>query len=295
LKIPTLKRLIELAGEDNSLRRALLKEEIITTRSSFDVHPFTFNGYSGENIIVHPDKSPYVVLSAHYDVHGESLGANDNTSSLVVLEAVNRYLNKNPLQNMGVQIVYFDLEEFQGNEDEENLSGVLGSQAYVRDILEYHNTIGILNLDMVGVGLNYCMWGALPEMTDESLLVWSLQKTMNELGQNGYMVEYIENCCSDHESFYVARKHFGIDAITLMATDKKDSYLLKLQSKLVESGDLSLKFPNITSKIVQNTSAVKFAHNGFDTVDRISEMSLLRTYQLVIGTLQTMDNSIELG
>lgn len=71
-----------------------------------------------------------------------SPGANDNGSGVAVLMAAAEALVREPLTQTQVDIIFFSAEE----------SGLIGSEAYVKEHRERLNGAAVLNLDMVGSG-----------------------------------------------------------------------------------------------------------------------------------------------
>ncbi len=113
-----------------------------------------------------PQATKRVVLSAHWDTRPFAdrdtaaalknkpiLGADDSGSAMGMLLEMARQLQTTPLSNMGVDIVFFDAEDY-GNPvegaDPEEKSWCLGSQHWASNLpLNYVVNYGI-NLDMAG-------------------------------------------------------------------------------------------------------------------------------------------------
>jgi len=136
--------------------------------------PITANAYNGtllhgQNIIgvFNPDARRRILLAAHWDSrpyadhdpdHANRRkpidGANDGASGTAVLLEIARQLRLNPVE-IGVDIVFFDLEDYGEPQDERTRSGddfwCLGSQEWVKNphVKNYQAQYGIL-LDMVG-------------------------------------------------------------------------------------------------------------------------------------------------
>ncbi len=132
--------------------------------------PFEATAYTGEvlkstNIIgsYNPDHPKRVVLMAHWDSRpisdydaDESLqkkpvpGADDGASGVGVLLEIARLLEKNPI-NLGVDIIFFDAEDYGESQAEDITSWCLGSQHWGKNlhVSNYNARFGIL-LDMVG-------------------------------------------------------------------------------------------------------------------------------------------------
>jgi hypothetical protein len=80
-----------------------------------------------------------ILLGAHYDTVARSPGADDNTTSVATILEVARLLAQQPMPRT-LQLAFFDLEE----------AGLLGSQAYVRQMPAAPTLEGAILLDMIG-------------------------------------------------------------------------------------------------------------------------------------------------
>ena len=124
---------------------------------------------NGQNIVgvFNPEARKRILLAAHWDSRPYADhdpdpanrrtpidGANDGASGVAVLLEVARQLRLNPVE-IGVDIVFFDLEDYGAPQDERTQSGddfwCLGSQAWAKNqhVKNYQAQYGIL-LDMVG-------------------------------------------------------------------------------------------------------------------------------------------------
>ena len=124
----------------------------------------------GYNIIgsFNPDTAKRMFLCAHYDTRPIAdskladptrynepiLGADDGGSGVGALLEIARLLHENPFPEMGVDLVFFDLEDNgdpNGKTLEDSYSWALGSQHWARSphVQGYSPKFGIL-LDMVG-------------------------------------------------------------------------------------------------------------------------------------------------
>ncbi len=169
-----------VTGSDGAKR---VKTWIIAQFKRFGVETieqnFTATVYTGAklpatNIIarINPQATLRILLSAHWDSRPFAdkdsdstqqkrpiLGADDSASSLAMLLELARQLQANPLSNVGVDIVFFDAEDY-GNptppktEEEErlqNLTWCLGSQHWAKNPHIPANSFRYgVNLDMAG-------------------------------------------------------------------------------------------------------------------------------------------------
>ena len=132
-------------------------------KQTFDAKLYTGAEFQGTNIIARykPEVKERVLLCAHWDsrimADKDSVrmddaipGANDGASGVGVLLEIARIINENPIP-MGVDIIFFDLED-QGNDNGDfAYTWGLGSQYWAKNLHEkpYKIKYGIL-LDMVG-------------------------------------------------------------------------------------------------------------------------------------------------
>ncbi|HEY9489252.1 MAG TPA: M28 family peptidase [Chryseosolibacter sp.] len=143
------------------------------TIQNFQAENYTGRKLDLKNIIAtfNPDKSKRILLAAHWDTRPFSdkdpekpnatfQGANDGASGVGVLLEIARILSDNPLPEAGVDIIFFDGEDWGEREGEQGSHDVpdglqewwcLGSQHWAKNKHKpnYSAYYGIL-LDMVG-------------------------------------------------------------------------------------------------------------------------------------------------
>lgn len=137
----------------------------------FRTRVYTKQVLNGKNIIsvFNPEASKRIVLGAHWDSRPYADhdpdpanrrkpidGANDGASGVGVLMELARLLHQQPLsKNLGIDIIFFDLEDYGPHNDERTAGDddmwALGSQHWARNPHKpgYKAQFGIL-LDMVG-------------------------------------------------------------------------------------------------------------------------------------------------
>lgn len=94
-----------------------------------------------------------MILGSHYDSKAGSPGANDNASGTSVLLELAKYFRyKNT--NAGLTFAFFGSEEKVGSHSADHH---FGSRYYVRSMsaLDKSQTVGMINIDMIGVGSNF--------------------------------------------------------------------------------------------------------------------------------------------
>jgi hypothetical protein len=143
--------------------------------------------FEGENIVARLGSgSNRLVLGAHFDAAGESSGANDNASGVAVLLGI-----VDRLQGLewdySVDVVFFDQEE----------TGLYGSASYIQKFVIPQRYIGMINLDVVGVGDEIYV-GPVGGGDDQRLMP-VLRRAAKTL--NAPLVEKADYPPSDHLSF----------------------------------------------------------------------------------------------
>ncbi|MEM9831850.1 MAG: M28 family peptidase [Bacteroidota bacterium] len=139
---------------------------------SFEATAYNGTTLNLSNIIAtyQPDRSKRILLAAHWDTRPYAdkdsvrteepiLGANDGASGVAVLLEMARMMNRDSLPDVGVDIIFFDGEDYGEPEDYDELQPessqqvywCLGSQHWAKNKHEprYSAYYGIL-LDMVG-------------------------------------------------------------------------------------------------------------------------------------------------
>ncbi|PHN03614.1 DUF4910 domain-containing protein [Flavilitoribacter nigricans] len=136
-------------------------DEVI--RQDFTAQAYNGETLNGTNIIARykPEIAERILLCAHYDTRHIAdkdtvdqdqpiLGADDGASGVAVLLEIARQLQTNPIP-MGVDLVFFDAEDYGADTGGQTESWGLGSQYWANNLHEsdYQVKYGIL-LDMVG-------------------------------------------------------------------------------------------------------------------------------------------------
>lgn len=155
-------------GSESKLKaEKWIQDQLREAGAEVSVHELTYRGKQSEssetfrNIIgrIRPSESRRVMVGTHYDTRAWAdrdprmelrstpiIGANDGASGVaVMLEMARAWKADPPL--VGVDLIFFDGEEFGQNNDVED--HLVGSNAWVRDHPEYKPEWGVV-LDMVG-------------------------------------------------------------------------------------------------------------------------------------------------
>lgn len=159
-----------------------------------------------------PEKSRRILLTAHWDTRpfsdedplkpGSTFdGADDGASGVGVLLEIARILKNVPLENIGVDIVLFDAEDW-GNSDIGD-SYCLGSQYWARNFSGKYKPYFGINLDMVGAaGARFCREGFSTQYAAAYV-----NKVWNAAARSGYssyfLMEDVPGVIDDH--YYVSQ------------------------------------------------------------------------------------------
>lgn len=122
-------------------RRDILKNLLAMCDIAYEVEPFEDGFYSGENIIVSLTNSKtYTLLVGHYDIFGDSLGINDNTTSIASLISMILKIKGSNIPMKPIKILFSDLEE----------NGMRGSAHFAK--MHREEIKEAIVLDIVGYG-----------------------------------------------------------------------------------------------------------------------------------------------
>lgn len=160
------------------------------------------------------NKNNRIVLASHWDSRPMAdedtqrqnepiLAANDGASGVGVLLEIARILKANPLNNIGIDIVFFDIED-DGVPEVPN-SYCLGSQYWSRHLpyATYSPRYGVL-LDMVGAK-NATFYQELNSMTFAPSVVLNIWNNAATLGYSNFFIgEQTQNAITD-DHFYVSQ------------------------------------------------------------------------------------------
>lgn len=128
---------------------AWIKEQMRLFGIPCQYQTYPVNGKSYRNVVCHlkVGRSDRVILGAHYDVHGNQKGADDNASGVAGLIEIARILSqeKTKLPN-NVEFVFYTLQEAPYYQTE-----FMGSQVHAKSILaEKEHIQAVYVLEMIG-------------------------------------------------------------------------------------------------------------------------------------------------
>lgn len=199
---------------------SLEKYKFKTTRQPFEAKTFDGKTLKAENIIgsFNPDAKKRILLSAHWDSrpfndketkdttkYKPIDGANDAGSGVGVLLEVARIIAQSPEKlNVGVDIIFFDAEDYgqtEGSKNQKTDTWCLGSQHWAKNKhkADYTAYYGVL-LDMVGAkGAEFHFEGYSMEYAKE--LTTRFWQIANQLGYKNFKQNEVGAITDDH--YYV--------------------------------------------------------------------------------------------
>lgn len=145
-----------LENKTRQQRGVIIKKFLKEISVPYRLHKFSQAGLRpGENIIVDfllaKDKTAKKILvTGHYDVWGNSAGANDNGSSVAVLMELIKRTKKSENLGKNIRFVFFDWEETL-------MFNHKGSSYYVKDF-GTGDIASVYNMEMVGAGDMVLLW-----------------------------------------------------------------------------------------------------------------------------------------
>ena len=221
-----------------------LKEKLLQYTPEVIIQDFKTRVYSGEvlngkNIIAtfNPDAKARIMLCAHWDSRPYAdhdpdpakrnepvMGANDGASGVGVLLEVARIIKDNK-PNVGVDIVFFDLEDYGPHQDKQNEAANehwgLGSQHWSRNPHKpYYRARFVILLDMVGApGARFRKEGfSMYYAPDKVKKVWDIAKG---LGYQDYFPDETGGYINDDH--YFINEIIKIPAIDIIHLDPESS------------------------------------------------------------------------
>jgi len=245
------------AGADSRARRQAITDALSAARIEYRLEEFMFPRFSGTDIVVDVSaKTPAktLLVGAHYDRVAVGQGAVDNASSCAVLLELLTVLKANPMENISIRAVFFDLEE----------SGLVGSQAYLAAVTDKQSFSGGINLDIFGYGNTIFATTS----SADGKLAHALETAAKDLSMPVRVVEPRQYPASDHRSMMNA----GIETLGLALIDGKeiDPILQRSQPE-----------PRILTII----------HTPRDTMENIRPEDMEKAYPVIEKTLRLMDET----
>ncbi len=252
-----------------------LKEfNAVVIEQDFKAQAYTGTTLNGTNIIgqFNPTAKRRIVLAAHWDTRHITdndpdearrneavMGADDGASGVGVLLEVAKQLGQFPIENLGVDIVFFDAEDYGESGGDDRESWALGSQHWSKNfhVNGYRAEYGIL-LDMVG-GKNARFPIEAVSATYAPDVVRKVWKLAQGMGFSDYFsAQNVEGLTDDHYFVNTIAKIPMIDIINL-PTDTEQTF-------------------------------VKHWHTTNDTMENIDKRTLRAVGQVVLAVLYNEAN-----
>lgn len=236
---------------------------------------FSLHHYgTGTNLIINTSNNskPIIGVSCHYDIFGNTAGANDNASAIAVCLDILQKCRSHSFRNFEIILFFFDEEEV----------GLKGSKAYVS---QYGTAqmMGLLNLEMVGMGTQFALWSCHKE--SKGKLLESFEKTCLTNDIVSQRFDKIVTNSADHLSF---KKGNLEDAFSITCISDEDiaiaSHYYKALAFEVETSTLF--------EILKQAPLFKNYHQPSDLSIYLSEDSLQMTAEMVWETLLEIDKDI---
>ncbi|MCX7728880.1 MAG: M28 family peptidase [Bacteroidia bacterium] len=190
------------------------KNNVKTELQKFSGITFDKKQWTGINIIAKykPELKNRILLCTHYDTRPFAdrdseknkshpiLGANDGGSGVAVLMSILQAIHQKPLQNTGIDFVFFDLEDY-GNAGGESETWCLGSQYWAKNIplTSIKPQEGIL-LDMVG-DTNAVFPKEGLSIRFHPVLVHNIWSIAQKAGYSNYFIDQSVNEITDDHLF----------------------------------------------------------------------------------------------
>lgn len=232
--------------------------------------PLQLHQYAtGTNLIVPPNRRPYVAVSAHFDVVPGSPGANDNASAIAVLLGLVAAFQQQPTRNLGVGFFIFDEEENQ----------LRGSQAYVEEC-GTQDLEGLINLEMLGQGEHLALWPLRPEERGRIWEIFEATCQAHTVRSERFHRQLLNT--ADHESFRMMG--FG-ECFTLTAISDEDLAVAEHYYKALE-----FEVDQATlGEILRGAPLFHHYHRPTDLSEHLDESSLAQACLLIEATIRRLD------
>ena len=245
------------------------REIIIGQLEELQVEYWTQEYRTGINLVVDlgaGDKK--IGISSHFDRIPESPGANDNSSAIAVCMDIIKKFRKEKNQEIGLRIFFFDEEE----------TGLRGSAAYTKEY-EIKDMVGLINLELVGIGDKFAIWPV--NLNSSGNLLETFEYSANFAKFEAIRFDKIVTNTADHLSF---RKAGLLDAFTITCISDKEIEAASRYYKAIQQG-LDSAF---LLGILAETPTFENYHQPGDSYEKIKEKSILMTSSVILDTIKNM-------
>jgi hypothetical protein len=150
-----------LAWRSNRERARLTEAVLLASDLPVRRHPYRTIEGAGVNLLVDLGPGPRtLMLAAHHDAVPGSPGANDNAAAVGILRALGARLAAHPPRRLRVRLAFFGGEE----------RAMLGSRVYARRTTDPGDLVGVVSLELCGIGDSLALWDVTPALEGTPLV-----------------------------------------------------------------------------------------------------------------------------
>jgi Zn-dependent M28 family amino/carboxypeptidase len=256
---------------DNKLNYERL-EVIIAELGKLRVDYSTQTYATGTNLIVDlGNAKKRIGLSSHFDRVPVTAGANDNGSAIAVCLDIIKRFQESENEDFGLRVFFFDEEE----------TGLKGSKAYIKEF-GIKDLIGLLNMEMVGLGDKFALWPVNEKTSGYILNAFESVSKQKKITSKRFN-QIVPNT-ADHLPFQKAGLQ---DAFTVTCISNKDievaQHYLKAMEFEVDKETLH--------EILSAAPIFEHYHQPTDTFDRLSEESIRMASDTIWETIVAVHNN----
>lgn len=264
---PLIERIQQLENLTDTGRRDLIKSWLKQDGIDYQTHNYS----TGQNLIVPPQKTPFLAVTSHFDTVPGTPGANDNGSAIAVAYEIALRVQASPLQNLGVNICFFDEEEV----------GLKGSAAFIQDH-ELKGLLGILNMELVGMGNQFALWPLTPKSGGKLLDIYEAVSKHQQHPTT--RIDRLVMNTADHATFREA----GFDAFTISVISDED---LRVAAEYFQALNQGQPW-HVLSEIFAKAPVMQHYHQPTDWSKHLSESALQMTVESIWETLCLYDDTL---
>ncbi len=184
-----------LAWRSNRERARLTEAVLLASDLPVRRHPYRTIEGAGVNLLVDLGPGPRtLMLAAHHDAVPGSPGANDNAAAVGILRALGARLAAHPPRRLRVRLAFFGGEE----------RAMLGSRVYARRTTDPGDLMGVVSLELCGIGDSLALWDVTPAL-EGTPLVRAFIAAVEALGyrrdETYHLAAPVPFFASDHRPF----------------------------------------------------------------------------------------------
>lgn len=260
-----------LEKQNKAGRLQYIKDYLQKIAVEFIVEPYD----TGKNLYLQlgKDKPKRMAIASHYDTVPNSPGANDNGSAIAICLEITAWYAQNPLNNLGLDIFFFDEEERY----------MRGSKAFWANREPSPDLLGLYNLEMVGQGSRFALWN-LNEHS-QGIALQAFEDTCAQSGIPCQRFDQIITNYADHQSF----KEAGVsEAFSITCISEQDLLVAQQYYLALAKG------ANISElqSLMQTAPLFAHYHSPSDQSIYLEEDALQMTLRTLQQSLRHLDNKL---